>query len=1192
MATVTELHNPSFALFPVNNDRTAWRPIGLPMILVEPDRRDGLGNPIEASNVQQVRIVIEDVPRKTRVAGHDHTGLLVPDMELYARTLTTTELYDRQIDVRAQVFFRIDGTEITWEEAGLGDFMQYTTTTGVRDTITFLPSANYYDLSDLMIETEELRPDYYYLSYQSTFYKRITSGTELDELNCIDSTTLATSVYRFKINHPGQVIEESTRLTPAPYLTDDKKSEDSTVALYRPVADVMQDIFDEQWLLENLNWVDHITPEFVPYLAYLLGLDIPFFPQSLDKLRRTMMRNVVRLQQLKGSRRAIIDLFNLFGYTIFLINLYWSKDGKRTIRPGESLPDQLADQEIGIDAVCQIEPALAGYDTDGFGQLQIPLLHRPTEVATEQGIASVIESGDVILDAYLVRKGSEAHTELEAMTEAMNMDPSGYGESVGCVLPDVTGEGIEGYSQILIEGQIGLATEEILEGRQPPFTKSGVSLERLQNILNLTFNGAILFQEPNLFVATRSDGLALYAFVTYERQEYDVPEDLKDLQSNRFDLQLITRDGTQVTSDVLDFLVDYLFKIKAFHSLLNVIIMSIDAAEDYNVTDFCIGGESAQRYDTDAGRLQVPPPIIPSVPEEGDCDLGPESLGYKPEDIRLRDLKLKLLEEEHASWKSLDDRAGDDPGGDTHVERITDNASQEECKFNYRGQDRKLVQDRVEQSEIEEGPGPNANSLSVHNISNLDESPIDEADNGEFDPYGPDASSRTNQPGYGSFTREYTERPDSWCTPDGVTDYCYKGRVDDEVLHQSALSYNEQYHNHPCSVGMGTGVYYSYAVTLSQDHLDSAQGDALTQPYDEALQPKYNNFLGRLLWAYDNPPDETLHYTDRQYLDANVLDQRNYLALQKPELNIDIPYMHFPGTRFATLGNLESDFTHPVWNAKPWDAEYSTICGPEGNPCTTEPTYLNYYFEIDTNGDEVLMFDTEPHIIRGNGLSADIPNLGDHILETGAAFSDDDVIHSVYMAEADGHPAVTLDHVRSCDITGTEEEASEGTLQDGGLILVDSPLFSSAGECATGGHLDFCDGYAASYGYQDLGELDFDRGGMYTDLFDAMDIPFNMSGTSDQVLFFLISGIREDQGLRLSCGCTVVECDGTDATQFTNPRETLILECSADHYLNEDGQYEFGADHLESSTTLVADPEIGVHCDQLDGQIPTMFELL
>jgi len=144
----------------------------------------------------------------------------------------------------------------------------------------------------------------------------------------------------------------------------------------------------------------------------------------------------------------------------------------------------------------------------------------------------------------------------------------------------------------------------------------------------------------------------------------------------------------------------------------------------------------------------------------------------------------------------------------------------------------------------------------------------------------------------------------------------------------------------------------------------------------------------------------------------------------------------------------------------------------------------------------------------------------------------------------------------------------------------------------TGGHLDFCDGYAASYGYQDLGELDFDRGGMYTDLFDAMGIPFNMSGTSDQVLFFLISGIREGQGLRLSCGCTVVECDGTDATQFTNPRETLILECSADHYLNEDGQYEFGADHLESSTTLVADPEIGVHCDQLDGQIPTMFELL
>ena len=576
MAEVTEFHNPSFVLFPTNNDRTAWRPVGLPMILVEPDRRDGLGNPIEFSNVQYVRILIEDVPRKSRVAGHDNVGLLVPDMELYAITVSVTQLYERQIDRTAQVYFRPDGTEITFEEAVQGDLMQYTTATGVRDTITYLPSANYYDFSDLTIETEDLRPDYYYLSYQAAFYARVTSGTAKNELNCIDSTNLAISVFRFRINHPGQVMEETTRLTPSVYVTSEKRSQDTTIALYRPITDILQDIFDEQYLLENLNWVDHVTPEFVPYLAFLLGLDIPFFPNSLDRLRRTMMRNIVRLQQLKGSRRALIDLFNLFGYTIFLINLYWSKDGKRTIRPGEPLPEQLADQEIGIEEKCQIEPVLAEYDTDGFGELTVPLLYRPSKVTTNEGIASVIEAGDVVVDAYLVRKGYGAHRQLQAITEAMNLDPDGYGEASGCRLPDITGSGIEGYSQILIQGQRGEATEQTIEGAQPPFITSGVRLDRVQNILHMTFNGAILFQEPNLFEATRTEGLALYTFATYDRQEYDVPDDLKDLQSNRFDIQLLTANNTEVTSDVLEFLIDFLFQIKAFHSLLNAIIISLD----------------------------------------------------------------------------------------------------------------------------------------------------------------------------------------------------------------------------------------------------------------------------------------------------------------------------------------------------------------------------------------------------------------------------------------------------------------------------------------------------------------------------------------------------------------------------------------------------------------------------------------
>ena len=51
MATQTNPHIPSFVLLPANNNRTAYRPFGLPMVLMETDRRDAAGNPINNSGV-------------------------------------------------------------------------------------------------------------------------------------------------------------------------------------------------------------------------------------------------------------------------------------------------------------------------------------------------------------------------------------------------------------------------------------------------------------------------------------------------------------------------------------------------------------------------------------------------------------------------------------------------------------------------------------------------------------------------------------------------------------------------------------------------------------------------------------------------------------------------------------------------------------------------------------------------------------------------------------------------------------------------------------------------------------------------------------------------------------------------------------------------------------------------------------
>ena len=255
MAEVTKIHNPSFNLFPVNNDRTAWRPVGLPVILVVPDRRDSFGNPIDNSDVFNIRVAIEDVPRKSLVAGHDHVGLLSPDKELFAENISRLELSERQIDLTGQVFIKSDGSEATFEEAVSGDLMEYTTVTGIKDTITYLPTANYYDLSDVTLEIEELPSDFYYLTYNCEYFVRELLGGEAGQLLCVDSSRTATAVLRFRLNHPGHVLEEFYRHTPPPYLTNTAKSSDSTVALYRPFTDALQDILDEQWLLENINWV-------------------------------------------------------------------------------------------------------------------------------------------------------------------------------------------------------------------------------------------------------------------------------------------------------------------------------------------------------------------------------------------------------------------------------------------------------------------------------------------------------------------------------------------------------------------------------------------------------------------------------------------------------------------------------------------------------------------------------------------------------------------------------------------------------------------------------------------------------------------------------------------------------------------------------------------------------------------------
>lgn len=1201
MATVSSIHDPSFALFPVNNDRTGWRPFGLPVIMVVPHRRDLVGQPASNSQVFNVKVYIENVPKEARVAGHTNIGVRFPDRELYAVSINSLDLANKIIDPLQYPITR-NGVEIEPSQAVTGDLVNYITFTGVKDTIQYIEGANYYDLSEVLIDFEHLPSDNYNLVYQAEYFRRVVSSDGRNEFLCIDQSQTALAILKFNVKHPGEVIEEFERLTPPPYLTNANRSRDTTLALYRPFTDILQDIMDEQKLLESINWVYNIPAEIIPYLSQLLGWDIPYFPESLDQLRRAVLRRTVELQNLSGSRLAIQNIFRLFGFEILISNLWWSSDGYRLIRPGERLPFEYREEEITIVQRCQVDILLSDYSSEKFESIQIPLTFRPQEKAGEDDYVALRDGGNITIDCYLVEKNSQAYNILMDISGEIQNDPVDYGDdSGGCgidkdgfLIPKdissrMSGVEVLGYSQILIKGKLGQVADEVLVGPEIPLKKAGVSFSRDNNNLRLMLNGVL-----NDSRFSRTDRL-IFAFATYNREEIKVPDAIKHLQSNRFDIQVVTERLTEFADPVfLDFAIEFLFRLKAFHSLLNKIISKIELNETYEVTDWCVGGDVAQRYDTDAGTLQVPPAIIPEIPSDvNECGkLNDNNLGYKDSDIILRLRKLANLPDEHAAWKALDGREVLETL--TRLALMDAAPGRDECKYTHRGQDR-IVGQRVDQRTIEKGPSPNANTTAAGFYSSLQESPVDDADNGNFEA-GPKTSSNNDSSGYGSFTKEYTEIRVSHCELDGTTDYCYKGRVDDEILYRPTIVHDENIVLKPCSIGIGSGVYYLYPVysemvvkgtkkpcRRSKTHhsifsggaptgnrryyVESNQRDYLNADYNKPL-PR-NSHLSRLLRDYNKPVDQTLHFNNR--IGRGKEDARHNLAIQRPSLNIEKPTLHMPGCRFPRIGALKNDFFHPEWEARPWDDDFSAHCGPKHVCPGKEPNFLNCTKTV-INGNEFLVFDKIPFQALGNNLVPDITSLGDHSLGTDALFDQNDVIHKVYMKDTGSNEAITFDNV--CDYD---------TATSDGVIVTSRTVFQSHNKCNTGEYIDFADGYGCEVGPFDYQGQDLDRGGLYSDVLDGLGVPSYDETESPHLMFLLGDGILSGSGMRLDCGCSLISCDGT---------EEIGTICSADDFIDQDGEYDWNPDHIHMLPYMKLEEQQGIRSMYLDGTIGSLLELV
>jgi hypothetical protein len=982
--------------------------------------------------------------------------------------------------------------------------------------------------------------------------------------------------------------------------------------------------------MEQVNWVFEVPAEAVPYLSSLLGWEIPYFPQSLDALRRAVLRRTVELQSLKGSRRAIINIFRLFGFEILISNLWWSSDGKRFIRPGESLPTPYEDEEIGIVEACQVDLLFDDYDTGGFGEFSIPLVYRPQEIAGFNFDAAV-DGGDVTIEAYRVSKDSQAYTELVAIAANVQESPTTYG--TGKCFTDSNGfqghttisgamDGLDvlGFSQILISGKLGEPSDEIQTGQSPPVLSNTINLNRETNEVALTVNGYL-------------DGEAIFAFAFYNRQDIIVPTVIQDLQSNRFDVQVLTDDLTEFADPVtLEFAIEFLFRLKAFHSLLNVIRLDIDLTESYEVTDWCVGGDTQQRYDIDAGMLQVPPAIIPDIPGElNDCTrLDPTTLGYKPEDILLRNRKLEALPEEFEAWKSLDDRT-DTPSDAARLAPIIAAMGRADCLYTYSGQDRIAIQDRVELRDVERGPDPNANQQIIGLNKNTRMSPVDESSGGSFESTGSPASSNSDSSAYGSFTKEYTQIRTALCELDG-SDYCYAGRVQDELLYRPTILEPEHWRCKPCSIGLGVGVFYTFPAYSTRTipgtmkpcvpsntekilfsgeapaenityYQQGVQGEYLTASYNKPLPKKNQSWMGHLYRGYDTPQNQTLHYWNNVTMPSN--NQQHNLALQRPSLEIEKTNLHFPGSRFLIMNALENDFTHPAYKHRPWDDEYSTVCGPVR--CGPGPSFLNCVIEIDgTTGNEVMVFDDVDYTVRGNGLLPDIWSLGN---DSGTApgdlhYDSQDVIHSIFSEDADESPYVTLDQLCDYDDQGNFGELP---ISDGIANLTlgistngsktefypyESRFSSYNDDCITGEVYDFADGYACERGYFTGSRPVYIPD--YEEVLDCLGatglVSFSVTPDTRGVWFQLGSGLLIGDGIRLDCGCQVVGCGETvSGTAGLGVEEAI---CSTDLYIDQDGDYDFNCDHLEIQRNMTLVEPIGVCSTTLDGTIPSLLELV
>jgi len=1105
---------PFWTFLPYINNRTAWKPIRFPAILVVPFGANSDGLPLAQSSPLGIRVSILDTIRRNRVTGPFEPNVFFPNRELFTLSLNSVEIAARQLDIND---FEIDG-----------DILKVINSDGLMGEVPYIPDSLYYDFSDVAIGVENLDSGRYQLSYNAVISGRIYDSN--DFLICINDDTTDSILRYVDFVHPGEVIDEMKKTTPSIWFSNQKLADEQLTTLYKPLSDSLQNVYDEQSLMGRVNFVNEVFPETVPYLGRMLGWEVPYFPRSLDPLRRSVLRTTTDFQKMRGTYKGIKELFDLFGFEILIRNLWFDHDNETLLEP------QYQSQN-GIELFDTIQFDLLETDlrAPGFYTNEIQLRKRPA-IASE--FDNFIQIGsDVTIEAYVAEVGTPAHQTL--------LDYSAQYEASNTANMRETEQGfINDDLLVFTQGQNFLATQIInLNSDGDLVSESQTGLRRIISTEQVEVDPIKPATSLALDGHWPDENVSIFIFASY-RSQIVVPNlQLEDRRSNFFDVRLSnTVDANTPISIILDYALEFLYRIKAFHSLLRRIFITLEATEVYLVGDYCYGLGLSRQATTDIGQQQVPPAIIP----EGELDVCTQQdarlLGYKESDIVYRDRVTAGLIEEWTTYTGYDSRPYN-PVGLDFIPQFP-NISREIGDYNEYGQDAYVGEYQVTRAFRIETP-----SLFVN--QNLQAKPIQYFG---YNTGGVNAENRCTGFRHSDvleFYTAYTPAPNLQVRQP----ICFKGRVNDELALYLSVPLEEPFVLGACRIKMGFGSYFTtprQSVIVRGGAADRCIGSLTPKPIISSCREVSGERFDEM-WVgeqgrvgvdpirLNGTTDSVLHFWDRpEPLDAGWESAANRVTT----LGIQRTNMHFPGTRFIGMGNYDGTFISSVYNLRPWD---QGICNQTLNPT----------IEIRTDGNEYLVFDNRAFTFEGNGVESDLPQMGS---PTVSPIVDTDVVQAIYSQYADADcPGLCPWDTNIASNDGVFDVPDLGGTA--GVTTADA-LFRSVRDCG-GTLVDFADGYPCIVGPQAATP---DVGGLFYLLGSTSPLPASY-------LFFMNSGIRDgSRGLRLDCDCLAAPCGPTDPEPTCDISET--------------------PDNLVVESRLVLPEQVPVCEFLMDGTIPSMFELI